>query len=200
MASEVSICNRALQIIGADSITALTDNNDRARAMRTAYEPVRDAELHRRRWRFALKRASLAALSDAPASDYARQFQLPGDCLRVIAGADLVPVPNEADYRTGIGALWSREGDRLLTNLSAPLRIRYIARIVDTSLFDPSFAEALAARLAMEVCERLTQSSTKKAEARVHYRQALVEAARANAIENAPEAAGDDSWVTARLG
>lgn len=199
MASEVSICNRALQILGADPITALSESNDRSRALTIAYSAIRDAELERRVWRFAIKRDSLAALSDAPIDDFAYQYQVPNDFLRLIRGGDLVPYPNTADYRGTSDALWSREGDRILTNLSAPLSIRYIARITDVSLFSPAFCEALSARIALETCERITQSSTKKADAKDAYKMAIREAARANAFELAPETIGEGSWVTARL-
>lgn len=199
MASEVSICNRALQILGADPITALSESNDRSRALTIAYSAVRDAELERRNWRFAIKRDSLAALADTPIADYAYQYQVPNDFLRLIHGGDLVPYPNTSDYRGSSDALWSREGDRILTDLGAPLSIRYIAKITDVSMYSPSFCEALAARIAVEIAERLTQSSSKKADAMAAYKQAIREATKSNAFDQAPESIGDGSWVTARL-
>lgn len=200
MASEVSICNRALQILGEDSITALSESSNRARALTIAYEAVRDAELERRNWRFAIKRDSLAALSDEPIDDYAYQYQVPNDFLRLIHGGDLVPYPNTDDYRSSSDALWSREGDKILTDMAAPLSIRYIAKITDVSLYSPAFREALAARIAVEICERITQSSSKKADAMAAYKQAIREATKSNAFDLAPESIGDGSWVTARLG
>ncbi|MFT3906825.1 MAG: hypothetical protein QM718_11015 [Steroidobacteraceae bacterium] len=64
--SEVSICNRALIKLGAQTILALTENNTRSRVMAQTYAIVRDAELDRHRWKFSLKRAALAALSTTP--------------------------------------------------------------------------------------------------------------------------------------
>lgn len=196
--SNVSIANRALQMLGADSIINLTEDSNKARALNIAFEPVRDAELERRRWRFSIKRSSLAALAAAPASDYARQFQLPNDYLRLIPGGALVSVADVSDFRSFTNALYSVEGDAVLTNLPAPLKIRYIARITDAGLFSPSFAEALAARLAHTCCERITQSDSKQQLAWGYYKQALREAAFANAIERPAESVGDDSWVIVR--
>jgi len=197
--SETLICSRALQKLGADPIQALTDNLDRARAMNTAYASVRDAELRRRRWKFSIKRASLPALAAAPDSDFSYQYQVPNDFLRLIEGGDIVSLPDLSDYRSMSSELWSVEGRRILTDLGAPLRIRYIAQITDVSMFDSTFCESLSSRLAYECCEKITQSSSKKADLIADYRMSIREAIQANALERAPNSIADDSWVMARL-
>lgn len=200
MTSEVSICNGALIKLGADTILALTDNNNRARTMNARYESVRDAELRRRRWRFSISRASLAALSAAPVSgNYAKQFQLPSDCLRILNVGDVQPGADLSDYRNmHDSAYYSLEGRKILTNMAAPLTLRYVAKITDASLFDPAFAEALSARLAWENCERITQSNTKRELAMSDYKTAIKEAIAANALEVPPQPSSDDTWVMAR--
>jgi hypothetical protein len=197
--SDVSICNRALQILGATAITSLTDNNGKARALNLAFEPVRRAELRRRRWGFAIKRTSLPALSSTPDSDYAHQYQLPNDCVRLVAGGDLTSAADSSDYRCPTAGLYVVEGKRILTNLPAPLAIRYLADITDAASFDSAFVEALAARLAVECCEAITESSQKLQDARLAYRLAIREAGMANAFEKSPEYMAEDSWVTSRL-
>lgn len=200
MASATEIANAALIKIGADRITALTDNNDRARVINARYAQVRDAELRRRRWRFATERTTLPALSAAPSFGYANQYQLPADYLRLITIGEYDLGVNLSDYRSASSALFSVEGGKLLTNLGAPLAIRYIKRVTDEALFDSAFAEAFASRLAYEICERLTQSDSKKQMAWGDYQESIREAIRANAIETAPEPVSDDTWVMARLG
>ncbi len=198
--SDVSICNRALQHLGASAIISLDDNNVRGRAMNTAFEPVRDAELRRRRWRFSIKRTSLPALSDAPDSGYAYQFQVPNDYLRLIEGGDIRSLPDLSDYRSLSSETFSLENGKILTDLAAPLSIRYIARITDASLFDAAFVEALSARLAYETCEQITESSQKKNDCLTAYRLAIREAVGANALEVASSSIADDTWITARAG
>jgi hypothetical protein len=105
-----------------------------------------------------------------------------------------------SDFRSGGSATYSVEGDKILTDLGAPLAIRYIARITDPALFNASFAEAFAARLAHTCCERITQSDSKQQLAWGYYKQAIKEAVLANAVEGAPESQADDTWVLARLG
>lgn len=198
-ASEVSICNGALTILGDELIIALTDDTNRARVLQSMYERVRDAEFARHRWRFTFRRATLAALGTAPDFDFARQFQLPSDYIRLINGGDILKVPDLNDYRTGGNEDWSIEGQMILSNLSAPLRIRYIARVTDTSQYAPDFCEALSARLAFEAAERLTQSDSKKQLAWQHYKNALRDALRARAMEISPQSQSEGSWVTARI-
>lgn len=196
--SEVSIINAALTKLAEEPIESRADDNERARVMNLRYDGVRDAELRRRRWKFSIRRESLAALVAEPDSDYERQFQLPNDFLRLIEGGDLRSMVDMSDYRSGPTALYQIEGRTILTDLGAPLAIRYIARITDTAFFDSAFTEALASRLAYECCKRITGNENEKASCWEDYRNAIKEATKANALESAPEAQGDDTWVMAR--
>lgn len=199
MTSEASVCNRALQILGSGTIQALTDETNRARAMATAYAPVRDAELRRRRWKFSIARASIPALATAPIGEqYARKFQLPNECLRVIQVGDFDLGSDLTDYRSSLTDVFSIEGRELLTNLSAPLFIRFISQVTDANLFDAAFAEAFAARLAYETCEAITQSDSKQQLCERRYNRAIIEGMRANALESPPSYPTDDTWLMAR--
>lgn len=202
MASEVDICNSALTKLGATSITALTDADPKATTMNLLYPLVRDAELRRRRWKFSLRRASLPALSEDPAFGFAYQYQLPTnpDCLRVIQVSEYHVGLDLSDYRGAPTEMYSIEGQKILTNFPAPLKIRYIARITDATTYDAAFVESLASRLAYEACERITQSESKKESLLRGYRLSIKEATLANALESAPAHLADDTWVTARLG
>src|SRR5688500_20015958 len=105
--SEVSIANRALQILGEEPLNSLSDNTVAGRTMNLAYQPVRNAEIERHRWRFAIKRASLAALSSEPAHGFDYQYQPPTDFLALIPGGDLRPPVDMSDYRSSDGQLFS---------------------------------------------------------------------------------------------
>jgi len=200
MASPVDICNRALGKLGASTIIDLEQDDPKAVALNVAYPLVRDAELRRRRWRFSLARKSLPADAEAPAFGFQRSFTLPAGCLRVIQIGEYDLGPNLSDYRSAPTELWSIEGRKIYTNLSAPLKVRTIQQITDTGIFDASFVEALASRLAYEVCYRITQSHEREDRCLRDYRMAIREAARANALEVAPNEPTDDTWVMARLG
>jgi hypothetical protein len=91
------------------------------------------------------------------------------------------------------------EGRKILTNYAAPLRVRYVSRVEDTSQWDASFVEAFACRLAVEMAEDLTQSTGKKESAKDDYKTAIAKAIRADGIEQPPQDLPDDAWMLSRL-
>lgn len=193
--SEVEIANRALTKLGDDRLLALTDDTKAGRTMQSLFVPVRDAELRRLPWKFALKRAQLSALVAAPSWGYLLAYNLPADFLKLVQVNDyfIRAIPS-------VQAMWSVEGGQILTDLAAPLKIRYVRRVDNAGEFDPLFVEAFACKLAYEACEALTQSTPKKQLLGEDYKAALIEAARCDAIENPPEVLPWGSWLDAREG
>lgn len=199
MASKIQICNRALSKLGADRITSLDDDNKAARAMKSAFDFVRDSELRAHNWNFSIRRAELAALSTAPVWGFAYQYALPIDFLKLVEIRDLYPNANVQDYRTVPAPLWQVEGGVLMSDAEAPLYIRYVAQISDTAVYDASFAEALACRLAAECAEEITESSGKVQMAWKLYQMSVLDALRADSIEQPGEWMTDGEWVLGRL-
>jgi hypothetical protein len=190
MASEVDIANRALQKLGAARIVSLADDSENARECALCYAPVRDAELRAHPWNFSIKRAQLAADAISPIFGYANSFQLPTDCLRLLP-PDVSVNYNSLDLQV--------EGRKILTDVGAPLEIRYVSRIEDPNLFDALFIEGLACKMAVELCEKLTQSNSKGAVAREDYKYTIREAKKLNAFENISAEQQTDRWITCRL-
>lgn len=189
MASVVEICNRALQKVGAARITTITEDSVAARACNALYEPLRDAELRNHNWGFSIKRRALAADSTAPAFTKDNQYTLPAECLYVLP-------PDDEDNRNDLD--WIIEDGKIVTNDSAPLNIRYVAQVTDPNKMDPLFREALATKMAFELCEELTQSNTKKESLREDYKEIIVRARRRNAIENKAQEPPEDTFLTCR--
>lgn len=185
MASEVSICNRALQKLGAARITSLADNSVNARACNNAYYDVRDAALRSHTWAFSIKRAVLASSTTAPAHTYSLAYPLPSDCLRLLS-----PDLNDVD--------WQIEDNSILTNVEG-CEIRYVSRVEDPNKMDSLFREVLACKLAMEMCEELTQSSQKMQLLMEQHKELLKEARRNNAFERRSETPKQGSWLTVRI-
>jgi len=184
--SVIDLCNSALQRVGAATITSLSDNTPEARACTVAYDSNRRDEIRRHSWNFAVKRVVLAPDSEEPTFDYAYQFTLPSDCLRVLR-----PATSNLD--------WVVEGRKILTNDDAVLYLRYVADITDAAQWDANFYTVLAAAIAMDICEKLTQSNQKKAALETDYTEAVRLARRMNAFEAGPVEAAEDNWLLARL-
>lgn len=189
MASKVEICNRALQKLGAKRITSLDQDAVNARACNVAYEPVKLAELRDHPWSFAIKRATLAADSTAPDWGRANAFQLPSDFVKLLS-----PYPEDNDNSID----HQIEGKKIYTDEDDPLYIRYIYDVTDPNEMDSLFREAFSTRLALELCEELTQSNAKKADLESEYDRIIRRARRANAIESVSAKPPEDEWITVR--
>ena len=199
MASQVEITNRALVKIGEARISSMGDNVHSARTASAIWDTLRDSELRARNWNFAIVRASLAALVSTPDFGFDYQYQLPAGCLRVIQVGEYYPYVNLGDYRGSSTAMWQIEGGKILTDLGAPLKIRYVSQVTDTGSWDSAFVECFACKLAVELAEPLTQSNSKRELAWNEYKEALRMANRSDAIENPPEDLQDTPWIIARL-
>lgn len=185
MTSVVGICNNALDKLGQSAITSLSDGNKAANLCSRNWEKVRDQVLRDHPWNFAVKRATLAASTDAPDWGFDNQFPLPSDSLRLLEVRDL----RAGEYQLENGSILSNE---------TVLYVRYITRIEDPNDFDSLFIDAVATRLAFELCEGLTQSNTKKEALWQEYGDSLTRAKKTDAQENPPVLLHEDSWVESR--
>lgn len=93
---------------------------------------------------------------------------------------------------------WLIEKRMILTNDPGPLLLRYVRNETDASIFDTLFVHGLAARIALEIVEELTQSSGKKRDLAAQYSLAISDAKLQNAIEAGPTETDEDDWVTVR--
>nr|WP_175800910.1 hypothetical protein [Burkholderia anthina] len=195
MASQVGIANRALTKLGSARITSLDEDSKAAATLNSMYDDVLDACLREHVWSFAKARAQLAALADAPLFGFGYQYRVPSDFIRLIQIGQFLVYP-----KTDTRGLFSIESGNILTDLQAPLYIRYTKRVTDPNAMDALFREAFACRLAVEACEAITQSSTKRQAAWVEHDRAIAQAIRVNAIERPSQPIGDDTWLESRNG
>ena len=185
--SWTEVVNLALIDLGADRITSLDDDNNRASLGATLYPQARDEVLRSHPWNSATARARLAALATAPAFGFAAQYQLPADCLRVLR-------VNDAEAED----LWKVEGRVLLCDLGAPLDILYVQRVTDPSGLDPLLVSAIAAQLAMRLARALYQSDTMAESMRRIYVDRLREARSMDGQEGGGDRLLADYFIRSR--
>lgn len=209
--TQTSIANRALQLLGSQPISSLIENSRGAKSVNRAYSPVLLSELRKNYWNFSIKRASLPADAVGPAFGKTNYFTLPPDFL------DLAP-PDMIFGVSGGGTLagnqilagtpiisgspivdWLIEGNKIATNQSAPLNIRYVSSAITEAGFDACFDEAFSAALACMCCEELTQSNTKLQALEQIYDTAIEIAKKRNAFEGRPVQPPTDTYVIARF-
>lgn len=185
----VDIWNRALGKLGDGRVTSINDQSAKARACQSCYDILRQAELSANPWNFAIQRFQLAASATTPLFGFQAAYPLPTGWLRILPPD---PSDNFSDRD------WTVEGNTLMSVYSAPLNIRLVVDEQDTSKYPAMFVEALAARMAWEMCEQLTQSNTKKADLQAGYKFAVNEAKKHNAIQKIPQRPVESVWISAR--
>jgi hypothetical protein len=94
---------------------------------------------------------------------------------------------------------WVKENGYLLSTQSNPIPYRFVANVTDVSRMDPMFCEGLAARVALEVCEPLTQSTAKLGAIAKIYQEWIDAARTVNGIEQGTEQPPDDDYIACRL-
>jgi len=136
--------------------------------------------------------------------DDAIRYKLPDDCLRVLGLRD-------SDGINWSREVWTVEGNFLVTRAGAvtqnatvtslyktSIQFSYIKQLTDPDFYDPLLVSAVASRLAVELCEVLTQSNTKRELAQREYQQLLMDARRADGQEQSPTPLAEDDWILAR--
>ena len=191
MADVVGICNSALAKIGAARIVSLTEGSKNANVCAEQYDKLRDDLLRGHAWNFAIRRAKLARLAEAPAFGFARAYQLPADWLRTVA------VQDDADETPGARLRYRIEGRRLLSDAEA-VYLRYVARVTDPNAMPPDFREALAALLGRELAVPLAQSVNLQQVLDEQFRRRLRRARSVDAVEDFPDDLPPGRWVAVR--
>ena len=199
MASSIDIINLALSKLGAERITSLTDGTQEAITANLFYNPIRKELLSQHNWSFARKRASLAALVDAPAYGFKYQYELPSDFLSLISITEYFPPHNYDTIRNNNNSDYSIEEGRILTDNEAPLKMLYTFDVVDTEKFSPSFAIYLSTSLAMHMCEQITQSNTKKQILLQEMDKKRREAVNFDRMQQPPQYLDGGSWEDSRI-
>jgi len=175
MASDVDICNSALNMIGASNIISLTEDSRAARVCNQRYEFVRDAVFRSHPWNCLIKRTSLAADSDTPAFEFSYQHTLPTNpyCLRVLR-------PQDPD------TVFKIEGRKVMSN-TTPFKMIYVARVTDANEYDQLLIETISARLAADISYALVNSAALSQSLMDMYAAKLSEARFVDATEGTPD-------------
>lgn len=151
--SKAQIVNLALAKNGSNNfITALSDNKTEAALASILYDDTRDAVLKDGAWKFAIRRAVLAASTTGPLfpTDLS-YFPLPVDCVHVLGTDDM-------DWYSGVyGYGWKREANNIMA-YGDTFNLLYIYRADNPSEYDSLFTQAFASRMAAEMCYAMTQN------------------------------------------
>ena len=192
MASVVDMCNSALNLLGASTISSLTEDTKNARLCNQRYEPIRDRVFRSHNWNCLIKRVQLAQDSTGPVVEYTYGYTLPTDCLRVlkIHNGSTDSIKSALDYKI--------EGRKVVTD-ETTIYLVYIALITDPNEFDSYLREAISHQLAADICYAITNNSTLANNYMTRADERLREARFIDATENALDTVEANEFTDARL-
>lgn len=190
------VCNRAFLKIGTakeqTTITSIYDGSEGANLCLVLYPQVRNEVLQRWPWNECREFADLGAeLSGIEMADYEYVFNLPADCLAVVAQIDENnrTIIHEHEIRRGMlftDIYSNADGDSAY--------IEYIIKVVDTSKYSPALVEAIATKLAAELAPTIKPSETLRL--KQEYEMLVLPGATGlNQAEQFTDDKGSHSWL-----
>ena len=192
MASVVDICNSALNLLGASTISALTDDSKNARLCNQRYEPVRNRVFRSHAWNCLHKRVQLAQNSTAPVVEYSNAYSLRSDCLRVLKvhNGTTDSIASSIDYKL--------EGRNIVTD-EGTIYLIYIALITDPNEYESYLQESISHQLAADIAYAVTNNATLANNYMARADERLREARFIDATENALGTIESNEFTDARL-
>lgn len=194
--TDIDICNFALGRCGIDAtIAAFTELSKEARNCARFYPLARDIVLEKVPWPFAVKTAALAQLpASTLLSGFTYGYAIPADAatfLEVISAGDIgsstsyyagcacdapwMPCRDSRyPYRRALGA--DGETQVILSSLPDAYGV-YVAKVTNAQLFSALMVDAIADRLAMELCMPMSADARYFQLAQARFTQTFLDAA-----------------------
>ncbi len=183
------ICNIALSSIGQGRIDSIDEDSEAARQCKIYYELTRKNLLSSFRWGFA-ERFEKLALVNATIPKWAYAYAIPKKCLiiRQLYNKDgddirMDESTKDLEYHEFQIALVDESTRVVMTDIPNAY-MDYTADVVNAEVFNPSFAEALAHKLASLIAMPLSGSTSMAQTQYQLYQMAIQQAMYTSAIQN----------------
>lgn len=184
--SDVQVCSNALLMLGAQTINSFDDESDRATLVANLWPNMRDAVLRSHPWNCAKKRKLLAPDAAAPDFEFAYQFSLPSDCMRVLSVGE-----------EGETIRYKIEGRKLLTD-EAQCKLGYVFRNEDVTTWDALLVSSAEAFVAMTCAYPITKSAAQQQNMLALWQAKLREARTVDGLEEPTDDVGDKPFLNVR--
>ncbi len=167
--TDIDVANVSLDLLKETVISSFDDDRVSGRWMKRNFGIVRDIVLALNPWRFAVERVELAEAAPVPVYGYSHKYAKPADAIRILPLRYL-------GHREGRIIQHSVEGNFILTDSGAPLRIQYIKRVEDATLWSPLFIDAFTMNMALRLAPLLTGKAGLVSELKASYKDTLTQA------------------------
>jgi hypothetical protein len=198
MATQLTLYNNALLILGERALQSLSEARESRRLLDTVWSrPAIDRCLQQGQWQFAMRAVQIyQSPSLASNFGYRYGFDRPVDLIRscAVCQDEYFKVPL-LQYMVE-GSYWYADID--------PIYVRYVSNDAafggDLTIWPANFAAYVEAYLAEAIVTRMTQDDNEWKRVRAVLSRALSEAKSSDAMEQATKFAPTGSWVRSRYG
>lgn len=200
MATDViSVWNMALSFCGAsDEVQVETENTANANACRRFYEQDRDEMLEDFAWTFAKVTLDLALVETDPTTEWGYAYAYPSNCLTL---RRIQSDTRNETRQSRIPFLVGQADDVQLIYTDRQSAVAEYTKIVtDPTEFSPSFAKALAYKLAVDIAPRLTGGDPNNLQGKleVRYLRQLAIARNNDSNNEQPEEEPESEFTRSR--
>jgi len=202
VASDVEICNRALNHLGVgkEISNLTTETGDEALACRQNFAPLRDMMFRDFPYSFATKIVTLGLVEENPTTEWNYSYSYPSDCLfvrRIPSGLRNDNRQSQVSYRV----MRSDAGLLIYTDMK-DAELEYTFRATDGLQYPEDFAWALSWLMATVMAPRLTAGDPfKLGDRAVQFYEAFLGKAQANDLnEQQPDEEPQSEMIRERNG
>ncbi len=173
MTSKVQIFNRALNLLGQEEISLITEVNKKTKALNAAWDMVVEELMYDQPWLFAIKEIRVAQLDEDGIVDYPYVYTYPSDCLAL-----LEPIGDDVLCRVLGAKIYSNTNE---------LTLQYLQEGVTIDKWSRGFCRCLSYLLAIESAYRLLESTKRETQlTEIYYNKVLPDSIARDAQQQQP--------------
>jgi hypothetical protein len=156
---DLSLCNRALSLLGAREIRDIEENSAPAREMKLQYAPAVRSALRSHDWACLNTERPLALLHGEKVHGWEYLYQRPADCKNItdIYGPEEDAGLAPREYKKKFEQIVSpKSRQRAIATDIKYATLKYTSDGTDSSLYDDNLQDAIVAKLAWAACHKIT--------------------------------------------
>lgn len=197
MTTQLTLMNGALRLIGEVELASTSEDREPRHVLDDVYTDGLNYCLEQGFWNWSLRDAEINEDATDPAFGYTSRFVVPSDWIRTAAiSLSETYIPPLTNYVQQAG-YWQANG--------TPLYVKYVSNDATTyglklSAWPISFVRYVETHLAAEICERLTQHSSKLEGLRKLELRRKLDAQTKDVMNEAVRFKPPGSWTASRSG